>query len=97
VIDSPEAAWTQKQVADHLTSITQLLRSDVFSRNAPFTGTTQTRWITLINAVSDLLRQALLAGKRIDFATESGTSSNAARYYGFAWVYAYVGLRYPYW
>ncbi|GAB2559737.1 hypothetical protein [Spirosoma areae] len=73
MIDFPDAAWNKQQLTQHLTHITQLLRADVFRRTSPFTNQTQAHWIELIRSVSDLVRQALRAGRRIDFTEDVGT------------------------
>lgn len=68
--DYPDAIWTRSQLIDHLEKIACLLQSDVFNRSIRSTLQSQARWIELIRAVSDLVRQASLAGKRIDFTDE---------------------------
>ena len=73
MIDYPEAAWSKQQLTEHLKQTTHLLQSKVFRPSALFTRQSQTRWIELIRAISDLTRQAALAGKRIDFTEEVNT------------------------
>ncbi|WP_461093942.1 hypothetical protein [Spirosoma gilvum] len=68
--DYPDALWTQQQLTDHLSQISQLLQSQDFTSGSPFTQQSQVCWIKLIRAVSDLVRQASLAGKRINFIDE---------------------------
>jgi hypothetical protein len=66
----PPVLWTKKQLTDHLAYTTRLFRDPVFHQTHALTAQGQTSWIHLIHAVGDLVRQAALAGKRIDFATQ---------------------------
>ncbi len=77
MIDYPDTAWTKPQLFDKLGKITHLLASRVFTPSTPFTRQSQTRWFELIRAVSDLVRQAALAGQRIDFTEEVSTQGEA--------------------
>ncbi|MBD2752958.1 hypothetical protein [Spirosoma validum] len=70
MIDSPDAAWTKQQLTEHLALIAHLLQANAFKPATPFIKQSQISWIALIGAVSDLVRQALVAGKRIDFTEE---------------------------
>ncbi|UFH54865.1 hypothetical protein [Spirosoma sp. KNUC1025] len=70
MIDYPDAAWTKQQLTERLALTTRLLQSEDFEPAAPFTSQSQTQWIHVICAISDLVRQASLAGKRIDFTQD---------------------------
>lgn len=70
MIDYPDTVWTQLQRLDRLTHLAHLVQSKVFRHGMPFTRQSQARWLELILAVSDLVRQASLAGKRISFTEE---------------------------
>lgn len=70
MIDYPDAPWTKPQLLERLSRIACLLHADSFKPSMPFTRQSQFRWIELIRAVSDLVRQAALAGRRICFTDE---------------------------
>ena len=70
MIDYPDAVWNKQQLTEHLTHTANLFQSKVFKLNTPFTQQSLVRWIELIRAVSDLVRQTLLTGKRIGFTDE---------------------------
>ncbi|QJW89976.1 hypothetical protein HNV11_11610 [Spirosoma taeanense] len=72
MIDYPDAIWTKPQLTDQLSQIAHLFQSPVFKPSAPFTPQSQARWLELILAISALVRQASLRGKRIDFTDEVG-------------------------
>lgn len=65
-----DAVWTKPQLADKMLRIAKLLQSRTLRPSMPFTDKSQARWIELIRAISDLLRQASLAGHRINFTDE---------------------------
>ncbi|MFD2573231.1 hypothetical protein ACFSUS_21490 [Spirosoma soli] len=65
-----DAIWTRPQLTDHLSKIAYLLKSKVFNSSIPFTVQSQLCWMELIGEVSDLVRQAALSGKRINFTDE---------------------------
>ena len=71
--DYPDTIWTQLQRLDRLAHLAHLLQSNVFRHGMPFTQRSQDYWLELIQAVSDLVRQASLAGKRISFTEEVST------------------------
>jgi len=72
MIDYPDAVWSKQQVMQQLTRTRRLLGSDMFTSKVPFSADTQADWIELILAISDLVRQSSLAGKRINFTNEVG-------------------------
>jgi hypothetical protein len=74
MIDYPDAVWSKQQVTQQLIRTRRLLGSDVFTSKAPFSADTQAGWIELILAVSDLVRQSSLAGKRINFTNDVNMS-----------------------
>lgn len=76
MIDYPDAPWTKPQLMERLEWIAHLLESKVFKPRMPFTYQSQLRWIELIRAVSDVVRQAALAGRRISFTDEVSAQGN---------------------
>ena len=77
MIDYPDTIWTQPQRLERLTHLAHLVQSKVFRHGMPFTRQSQARWLELILAVSDLVRQASLAGKRISFTEEVSTQNDS--------------------
>jgi hypothetical protein len=71
MIDYPDAVWNKQQLSEQLARIAHLFQSHVFKKSTPFTQHSQGRWIELIRSISDLVRQALMAGKRIDFSVDA--------------------------
>lgn len=69
-MDYADAIWTKPQLIDRLGEIDHLLQSQVFKHAKYRALFSQKSWIELILAVSDLVRQSSLAGKRIDFTDE---------------------------
>ncbi|RIV19495.1 hypothetical protein DYU11_25725 [Fibrisoma montanum] len=72
----PDAVWTKSELTDQLVQLAHLFKSKVFNPARPFTRQSQFGWIKLIGAVSDLVRQASLAGRRISFTDEVSTQQD---------------------
>jgi hypothetical protein len=70
MIDYPDAVWNKQQLSDHLTCLSHLFQSKVFKKSTSFTYQSQIQWIELIYSVSDLVKQALMTGRRIDFGVD---------------------------
>lgn len=56
----------------HLNRLHQLLGSDVFDRNRPDDGTCERAFAEVVRLTDDLLQQADVAGRRVDFTKEVG-------------------------
>lgn len=76
IMTYPDAVWTKLELTDQLAQLAHLFESKVFKSAMPFTRQSQIRWIELIGAVSDLVRQASLAGRRITFTDEVSTQND---------------------
>ena len=73
----PDAVWTKPQLIDHLSQTASLFQANVFKPSRPYTAQSQGAWLELIQAVSDMVRQSSLAGKRIDFTDEVSTRGDS--------------------
>lgn len=75
MIDYPDTIWTQPQRLDRLAQLAHLVLSKVFNHGISFTRQNQVRWLGLIQAVSALVRQSSVAGKRVSFTEEISTQN----------------------